>query len=57
MNDRAELISNILNTLLASDDIDGAIIRLSDIINSVCSEGLPQPLAYQSASPQETQLP
>ena len=36
-NERAEMISTILSMLLASDDIDSAIISLSRIVEGVCS--------------------
>lgn len=38
MNERSEIIADILNTLLASADIDKAIIKLSNIISLAGSE-------------------
>ena len=50
MKDRAEIIANILNTLLNSDDIDGAVLRLSTIIEAVNPEtAQPQASACQAA--------
>ena len=37
MNEKAEIITHILSTLLESNDIDQAILRLSNIINEVIS--------------------
>ena len=55
MKDRAEIIANILNTLLNSDDIDGAVLRLSTIIETVNLEtAQPQASAYQAAYSPET---
>lgn len=57
MTDRSELISKILNTLLASDDIDEAILKLSDIITFVdLQTSLPQHSVSQAASFQELQV-
>lgn len=55
MKDRAEIIANIVNTLLNSDDIDGAVLRLSTIIEAVNLEtAQPQASAYQAAYSPET---
>ena len=55
MKDRAEIIANIVNTLLNSDDIDGAVLRLSTIIEAVNPEtAQPQASACQAAYSPET---
>ena len=38
MNEKAEIISRILTTLLESDDIDTAILTLSSIVERVSKE-------------------
>ena len=42
MSEKADIITNILNTVLASDDIDQAILKLSAIIEYVNSQEAPQ---------------
>lgn len=42
MSEKADIITNILNTVLASDDIDQAILKLSAIIEYVTSQEAPQ---------------
>lgn len=55
MNEKADIITNILNTILASDDIDKAILKLAAIIESVASqEAPPQTEPFQ---PTYSQLP
>lgn len=41
MSEKADIITNILNTILASDDIDKAILKLAAIIGSVTSQEAP----------------
>lgn len=54
MKDRAEIIANILNTILNSGDIDGSILKLSNSIDSVTYQtAQPQASAYQAAYSQE----
>jgi hypothetical protein len=58
MKDRAEIIANILNTILNSGDIDGSILKLSNSIDSVTYQtAQPQTAICQAAYSQETQLP
>lgn len=57
MKERAEIIANILNTILNSDDIDGAVLRLSNVIDSVISQSTqPQAAICQEAYSQGTPL-
>lgn len=44
MSEKADIITNILTTVLASDDIDKTILKLAAIIDSV---------TYQEAPPQD----
>ena len=57
MKDRAEIIANILDTILNSNDIDGAVLKLSNIIDLVISQSnQPQAAICQEAYSQGTQL-
>ena len=53
MNEKADIITNIIKTVLASDDIDKAILKLAAIIEFVTSqEALPQAEPFQQACSQ-----
>lgn len=54
---KADIIAQILNTILESGDIDGAILKLSNIIDVVTSqEAPPQSAIFQVAFVQEPLL-
>lgn len=54
MNERAEIITKILDAIIKSGDVDGGILRLNEVINLVSSQtDLPQHEVCQVALPQE----
>ena len=57
MNEKADIILNILNEILNSNDIDQAILELNDIIAKVSSQTTPQRCEpYRHPSAQVLQL-